>query len=147
MTLAHAVRGRSSKSAMENKEPQPKSTEDIVLDALVLELHKMEKRKPNRSEGVGDIKYEVLYDFTENLNKTSSFDKAYAQLNDVQKHIIITRLENSALNQAVSYDFVENLRQDLYGTVIDDDGGVGINYARQHQLEAQAQGQDIYKPE
>lgn len=95
----------------------------------------MEQRKSDlRAEGKGDPKYAILYRFVAEA-KEEGFKNTYAKLMEHEKHAVITRLENQAVQGRVSYEFVERLRKELYGMIINDDGQEMINFEKQIELE------------
>lgn len=109
--------------------------EQDILFALKSALAGMEERKPNaRKEGKGDPKYEILYRFIIDAEE-NGFEKTYSNLQDYEKHAIITRLEGEAYNERLSHHFVEKFRRDLYGVLQNEDGGESLNCAKQRELE------------
>lgn len=119
--------------------PEDKNSVNI-LDSLTHQLHEMLERSPERN----DVKYQVLKKFVEEL-KTESFENLYKKLSPAHQHVIITRLENESdcmqMGGNVPYEFVKELREELYGLERYEDG-YEINFEKKIELEKILQSED-----
>ena len=115
---------------------QDEKLEKIIADSLSIQLQKM-------TEGIrkerNDAKYIILRDFIQSL-KNSSFQQAFDRLDEFQKHVIITRLENEMehMGGSMPYEFAYKLSKKLYGTVKDEFGEM-INLKKKDELEKSLQ--------
>lgn len=118
---------------------QPSKEQTDVLSSLKKVLQDMEERgQGEREKGVGDKKYEILYKIIKKLEEGGLFEELYSNLNDVEKHAIVTRLELADFNNELPCDYVDKFREELYGTIEDKEGKF-INRKRQLELENKLQ--------
>lgn len=117
--------------------------QDIIWESLSNEKSLMEKRRKERR----DFKFLVLESFLSEHDKQKgkSFEGLYNSLGDVEKHVIITRLQNQASHMGgrVPVSFINKLERDLYGVVIDENGDERINSFRISELEREAQEKQV----
>ena len=122
-------------NSFEQNNEQENNSEDLIISSLEQEIIGMEERYYDiRKDGKGDPKYEILFRFIKEA-KEKGFDSAYNNLNDIEKHAIITRLENQSFHGNISYDFVKKIREDFYGMVIGPDGKSYMSHEKQYELE------------
>lgn len=113
---------------------QIETQKDEILYALKQELERIQGKAMDLGNGTESYKYNLLNEFI-NTATEESFCEAYAKLNDVDKHAIISLLDETALNKGVSYDFVTRLQHKLYGTEVDKNGNIVLQAKRQYELE------------
>ncbi|OGZ69758.1 MAG: hypothetical protein A3D44_04415 [Candidatus Staskawiczbacteria bacterium RIFCSPHIGHO2_02_FULL_42_22] len=137
-----------SENSSQQNEATP--TEDELITALEQELSNMAERRPERREK-GDPKYRILQDLI-NQAKEEGFRNAYNSLENYQKHVIISRLENQEFSHRVNYtdeghirspipyNFIKGLSEELYGNT---EGHVDVD--KKGELEKKIQ--EVYKQE
>ncbi len=107
---------------------------DEVIFALKQELEQMEGKAKDLGNGTETYKYNLLNEFIANATE-ESFCEAYARLSDVDKHAIISLLDEQAANKGIEYGFIDRLRHKLYGIEKDKNGNEVPSLKRQYELE------------
>lgn len=107
---------------------------DEVIFALKQELEQMEGKAMDLGNGTENYKYNLLNEFIASATE-ESFCEAYARLSDVDKHAIISLLDEQAANKGVVYGFIDRLSHKLYGTEKDKNGNEVLALKRQYELE------------
>lgn len=113
---------------------QIETQKDEIIYALKQELEHMQGRAMDLGNGAESYKYNLLNEFIAEATE-ESFCAAYKKLNDVDKHAIISLLDEQAANKGVTYDFLDFLQHKLYGTEVREDGKQVLALKRQYELE------------
>ncbi len=113
-------------------EKSPEENLDNINEFFKNQLKRMQKVKEGDRI---DVKFTVLKNFIKELDSGNFFDDIYNSLAEIEKHAIITRLENIAMDGKISYDLVDKLEEKLYGTVINEEGEKGIDLSKKFKLE------------
>ncbi len=111
---------------------------DEIIFALKQKLEQIQGQAMDLGSGAIKYKYNLLSGFISDAAE-NSFCEAYKKLNDIDKHAIISLLDEQTADKGVVYDFIDYLRCKLYGTEVDESGKQILILKRQYELENELQ--------